>query len=138
MKVVNTALAVLGLATAAVATTVAMAGEGGPGGKLKAADTNGDGQISRQEAAALPRLAGKFDAIDANKDGQLSKDEMHAARGGKGAGWKKLDTDGNGAVSKAEAQANAPRLAEKFDTLDANKDGSLSKEELAAGRPARK
>ena len=37
--------------------------------RLKAADTNGDGLLSRSEAAALPRLADRFDAVDANRDG---------------------------------------------------------------------
>ena len=45
---------------------------GGPGGKrgaqmqerLKAADANNDGMISRDEAKALPRIAEQFDAID--------------------------------------------------------------------------
>src|SRR6478609_8843307 len=46
--------------------------------RLKAADTNGDGLLSRTEAAALPRLADRFDAIDANKDGQVSFDELKA------------------------------------------------------------
>jgi hypothetical protein len=133
--------AVLGLALATSAT-LAIAGAGeGPRGKMKAADTNGDGMISKAEAATLPRLAKDFDAIDANKDGLVAPDEMRAFHGAKRAEhWKKLDADGDGKVSKAEAQANAPRLAEHFDQLDANKDGAISAEEMKAahgkrGRP---
>ena len=37
--------------------------------RLKAADKDGDGKISRAEAAALPRIAKHFDEIDTNKDG---------------------------------------------------------------------
>ena len=55
--------------------------------RLKAADKNGDGKISREEAvASLPKLAKRFDKIDANKDGFITKEEMkawhdqHAAR----------------------------------------------------------
>ena len=55
--------------------------------RLKAADKNGDGKISREEAAAsLPKLAKRFDKIDVNKDGFITKEEMkawhdqHAAR----------------------------------------------------------
>ena len=45
--------------------------------RLKAADKNGDGKISREEAAAsLPKLAKHFDEIDTNKDGQISREEM--------------------------------------------------------------
>ena len=105
--------------------------------KLRAADTNGDGLISRQEAAALPMLAKNFDAIDTNHDGQLSKDELKAwfkaQREQQAAAWfKKIDTDGDGRISKAEAQANAPRLAEHFDQIDTNGDGYITPDELAA------
>ena len=48
--------------------------------RLKAADTDGDGKISRAEAAALPRLAKHFDEIDTNKDGFLTKEELKAHR----------------------------------------------------------
>ena len=37
-------------------------------------DTNGDGFISKDEAAKFPRLAANFDQIDTNKDGKLSTD----------------------------------------------------------------
>lgn len=48
--------------------------------RLKVADANGDGLISRGEAAAsLPRLAKRFDALDGNHDGQLAPDEWRAA-----------------------------------------------------------
>jgi uncharacterized protein (DUF1501 family) len=105
--------------------------------KLHAADTNGDGLISRQEAAALPKLARHFDEIDTNHDGQLSKDELKAYFQAKhqemGAAWfKKVDADGDGRISKAEAQATAPRLAAHFDQIDTNGDGFITPEELAA------
>lgn len=48
--------------------------------RLTAADANGDGLISRNEAdASLPRIARRFDALDSNHDGQLSPDELRAA-----------------------------------------------------------
>jgi len=48
---------------------------------LKAADKDGDGKISREEAnASMPRLAKNFEAIDANKDGFVTKEEMGAFR----------------------------------------------------------
>ncbi|MGH8026055.1 MAG: hypothetical protein ACREO0_04930, partial [Pseudoxanthomonas sp.] len=47
--------------------------------RLKAADSNNDGLISKAEAdAKLPRVAKKFDKLDANQDGQLSPDEFKA------------------------------------------------------------
>ena len=44
-----------------------------------AADANGDGALSREEAAQrLPRVARKFDRVDADRDGRLTLEEMHA------------------------------------------------------------
>jgi len=111
------------------------AGRAGGMERLRAADTNGDGMISRQEAAALPRIAKNFDAIDTNRDGQVTGEELRAFHQAQRAEhWKKLDTDGDGKISKAEAQANAPRLFEHFSRLDANGDGFLSPEELKAAK----
>jgi Ca2+-binding EF-hand superfamily protein len=132
-------VAALGLACAAA---FAYAGDQEGRGKmmerLKAADTNGDGMISKQESAALPRLAKDFDAIDANHDGQVTMDELrafHEAHRGKG-GMKKLDTDGDGRISRAEA-AKAPRLAEHFDAIDTNHDGFITPEEMKAAHAKR-
>lgn len=107
--------------------------------RLKAADTNHDGLISREEAKALPRIAEQFDAIDANKDGQISTEELRAFhqahRGGqRGEMWKSLDANGDGRLSRDEV-AKHPRLANDFDAIDANRDGFLSPEELQAARP---
>ena len=126
-------------ASLAAASFLVFADPGSHGGRgmerLKAADTNGDGMISRQEAAALPRIAKNFDAIDANRDGQVTGEELRAFHKSQRAEhWKRLDTDGDGRVSKAEAQANAPRLFEHFNQLDANGDGFLTPEEMKAAR----
>jgi len=49
-------------------------------------DTNGDGNISRDEAAAHPALAGVFDQADADSDGQLTADEYRTFAASQGAG----------------------------------------------------
>ena len=46
--------------------------------RLKAADKDGDGKISRAEAVALPRIAKHFDEIDTNKDGFVTREELKA------------------------------------------------------------
>src|SRR5262245_12292351 len=47
--------------------------------RFKAADQNGDGLLSKDEAAAsMPMLARHFDALDTNKDGVLSPEEIEA------------------------------------------------------------
>ncbi len=100
-------------------------------------DKNGDGMISRDEAAARPKLARMFDKIDTNKDGMLSKDEMKAAHAELAERhFFKMDTDRDGRISRTEA-AGHPRLAENFDRIDTNGDGYLSKEELAAAHKTR-
>ncbi len=49
--------------------------------RFKRADADGNGMISRAEAAkSLPRLARRFERFDTNKDGQVTVDEIAAAR----------------------------------------------------------
>ena len=141
-------LAALGLACAGSAFA------GGPdaadgqnaAARIKKADTNGDGMISRDEAkAGLPMLYKRFDEVDANHDGQVTSEElkafhekMQAGRQQKAADrFKKIDTDGDGRISRAEAQAGAPRLAKHFDEIDTNKDGFITPEEMKAAHQKR-
>lgn len=50
--------------------------------RFKAADTDKDGAISKQEAEAakMQYLSGNFDKLDSNKDGKVTHEEMRAAR----------------------------------------------------------
>jgi Ca2+-binding EF-hand superfamily protein len=119
--------------TSSTAPATPMKGHG-----FAALDKNGDGVISRDEAAARPKLAKMFDKMDTNKDGTLSKDEMKAAHDKLAERhFFKMDTDRDGRISRTEA-AGHPRLAENFDRMDTNGDGFLSKEELAAAHASRK
>jgi hypothetical protein len=43
------------------------------------ADANGDGKLSKTEAAGIRAVAAKFDALDKDKDGALSMSEYMAA-----------------------------------------------------------
>ena len=46
-----------------------------------AADKDGDGALSREEAqASMPRMAENFDKLDANGDGRVERGEMHNFR----------------------------------------------------------
>jgi hypothetical protein len=58
--------------------------------RFKAADQNGDGFLSKDEATALPMLARHFEAVDTNKDGMLSPEEIEASARHHfaGRGWK--------------------------------------------------
>jgi hypothetical protein len=76
--------------------------------RIMAADTDGDGKISRAELAATARNgrdpSRRFDAMDANHDGMLDASEIRAA------------------------------LTRRFHRLDRNGDGLLTPDERMAGR----
>jgi EF hand len=121
--------------TTPTAAPTMMKAHGGHG--FAALDKNGDGVVSRDEAAARPRMAKTFDTLDANKDGALSKDEMKAAHDKMQARHvARNDTDRDGRLSRAEA-VGRPKLAENFDRIDSNGDGFLTTEEMKAARKAR-
>ncbi|KAB1128548.1 calcium sensor EFh, partial [Escherichia coli] len=98
----------------------ARAGKPGHHGGFKAIDTNGDGQVSRDEAKGHAWLEKNFDQIDTNHDGQLSKDEL--------AAWHKAH---KGEMHEKMAQ----RFDAKFKAADKDNDGSLTKDEVQAGMP---
>ena len=120
----------------------------GPHGIMRA-DTNGDGKVSKEEAAALhDKVQGDwFDKTDTNKDGFLTEDEIRQGRDARRdhmrgemkarmeERFKEADTNNDGQLSLDEVQAKMPRLAERFNTLDADKNGMLSKDELKRGGP---
>ena len=130
-----TAAALVSASTLVLAEQGARPGRAAMFERLKAADTNGDGMLSKQEAAALPRLADHFDAIDANRDGLVTFEELrafHQAQRGKfaKAAFAKADTTADGRISRDEFLAQA---AARFDRMDVNHDGALTPDELRAG-----
>ena len=141
----TTLIAALAITASAGLGAIAADGHGPHGGmaeRLKQADTDGNGMLSRDEAKALPMISKHFDEIDANHDGQITAEELRAfhrqhAEQRRAEHWKKLDTDGDGRISKAEAQAGAPRLFEHFDDIDADHDGFITPEELRAAMARR-
>jgi Ca2+-binding EF-hand superfamily protein len=66
-----------------VHSTVAIAQSATPDevtAKFKAADKNGDGQLTLEEAkAGMPRIAKNFDKLDVDKKGYLTLDQILAA-----------------------------------------------------------
>ena len=110
-----------------------------PHDKFAQVDTNHDGVISRDEAAAAPQLASRFDDVDADKDGRVTPAELknHAKShrlNNKGAGaFTKFDSNGDGVVTRDEVAAN-PKLARKFDAADMDHDGRVTADEAKAAK----
>jgi Ca2+-binding EF-hand superfamily protein len=48
--------------------------------KLKEADKDQDGRLSKAEVAGMPLLSRHFDRIDADRDGRLTREELRGAR----------------------------------------------------------
>lgn len=104
------------------------AGDGDRGGQpqkriletWKNADTNGDGMISKEEFAAMKRIA----LLPEEKREEL---------------FKRLDKDGNGSLNREElgklirAQDGKHQMMPRLWELDKNKDGAISLEEFKAG-----
>ncbi len=99
-----------------------------------AADTNGDGVITRKEFLAA--RASAFVRLDRNGDGYIDKDDLPSRLVGRGNAQQRLtqlvtqlDKDGDGRVSKAEFVEGPTPL---FDRADTDHNGELSRDEVAA------
>lgn len=115
---------------------------GGGMGHVVKLDTDGDGRISRAEAAAQPKVAARFDQTDGNRDGYLVRSELRASaerhRGESmakhrerfDAKFAKADSNGDGKLSRAEAEAGMPRMAKAFAFHDEDRDGFLTRADL--------
>lgn len=80
-------------------------------GRIMAADTDGDGRVSRAEMSAVATKNGRdparlFDRMDANHDGYLDKAEIQAALTRR---FQRMDRDGNGIVTPDERMAGRMR-----------------------------
>ncbi len=118
--------------------------EGQHGGFARyiALDTNGDGRISKLEAASSP-LAAKFAQIDRNHDGYLVHSELQADREQRRAEvaakraerfeqqFKLADSNQDGRLSRVEFEAAWPQKAKLFAFLDEDRDGYLGRADVA-------
>ena len=66
-------------------------------------DADGDGKVSRAEAAADPSFAQRLDTLDANKDGAIDRvDRELRGKQHRDAWFAKADADKDGKLSRAE------------------------------------
>jgi len=129
-------LLALALSLTAAAGQNGAAGKGQRMQRLIAADTNGDGKITLEEAkAAFPNgTQEQFNKLDRNHDGVLSMADKPQGNGQANTGRSEMlqrlraaDTNNDGTVTFEEAKAAFPKLTrERFSKLDRNGDGVLS------------
>ena len=111
--------------------------------KFKAADTNGDGAVTLQEAQAgkLEYTVKYFKEIDKNSDGKINQAELENALRARIKHqadnaierFHAADKDRDNALTKEEAEAGGlKRLVADFKLIDTNRDNKVSLEELQA------
>ncbi|MEL6339513.1 MAG: hypothetical protein AAGJ56_01805 [Myxococcota bacterium] len=124
--------------------------------RFERADTNADGQLSREELAVARRAGVKrrIARWDSDKDQRLNSQELAAwreqalARKGRrreaakrkieqAMSLEQLDANGDGYVDETEMlEQSQGRLDKAFERMDRDKSGALSKDEFESARAA--
>lgn len=99
--------------------------------RILAADSDGDGVVTREEF--LRHRGEAFGTFDKDNSGDLSRDEFKAAldetpmRSFGAVAFRRTNADGDDGINRAEWDAMPARA---FDRLDANGDDKVDSEEL--------
>jgi Ca2+-binding EF-hand superfamily protein len=97
-------------------------------------DQDGNGMVSKGEAAEEPTLAQAFARLDTNHDNNISPMEYQAATANvaRGVDFAQGDLNHDGVISQREADAMPVSLREAFDRVDADGDDNISPVEYQA------
>ena len=95
-------------------------------------DTNGDGQITQEEMAAIGQL--RFNSIDTNNDGAITAEEIAVRMNATSASRaerliERRDANNDGMLTLDEMGGN--RAGRGFERIDSNSDGVVSEAEFA-------
>jgi Ca2+-binding EF-hand superfamily protein len=131
----KTSTMIAALLMAAAPFTAAQARDADSDAMFQRIDTNHDGVISKEEAAAARQHL--FSKLDRNGDGIVDKDEIESARDAirvraeaadarLGGLMRRMDANGDGKISTDEFEDTS-----LFNLADRNGDGRISPDELA-------
>jgi hypothetical protein len=98
-------------------------------------DTDGDGQISKEESAMDSDLTAKWAELDSDQSDSLSRDEFTVHQQQvlsmeNESRFKQLDSNGDGQLSQEEANQHST-LSQHWSDLDSDQSGSLNQEEFS-------
>ncbi len=115
--------------------SAAPGGRPGPGMMLQHMDSDGDGQITKEEFDS-GRME-RFSTIDSDNNGAFTIDEIDQSRETmrekmRQNRFKRMDQDENGQVTEDEFNTHG---IEMFSSMDADEDGVVSQSEIEDWRP---
>ncbi len=110
----------------------------GPGMMLQHLDSDGDGQITKEEFDT--GRGERFNSIDTDSNGSLSIGEMDQMREAKRekmrqSRFERMDQDNSGAVTEEEFNIHG---LDMFSGMDADQNGVVSQSEIEDWRPMKK
>ncbi|AXI55585.1 calcium-binding protein [Sulfitobacter sp. JL08] len=135
-----TGIILAGFSVTALASVAVAKGQRGHHMTFSQIDTDGNGQITREEMQSI--VENRFAAADADADGFLTRAELEKAAAERAKErvtqmMERMDTDRDGKITLAEMK---PRRdpSRMFDRVDSDSDGVISQAEFDAFHAQRK
>ncbi len=135
-----TGIILAGLSITAVTSGAVAKGQRGNHMTFEQIDTDGNGQITREEMQSI--VPNRFSATDTDADGFLTTAElemaaMERAKQRVAEMMERMDADGDGKIALAEMKARRDP-SRMFDRVDSDSDGTISQAEFDAFHAERK